>query len=148
MSRQKIKRELLDELDARHKFEPPPSLVEDEFDRVWKSVQGEMENEKKTFADEGTTEDKAKAEYRAIAERRVRHGLVLAEIGAKNTITVTDEELNNALMEQARQFPGQEQRIWDFYRQNPQAIAGVRAPIYEEKVVDFVLELAEVDEKK
>jgi len=148
MSRQKIKRALLDELDIRHKFEPPPSLVEDEFDRVWKSVQSEMENEKKTFADEGTTEDKAKAEYRAIAVRRVRLGLVLAEIGEKNTINVTDDELNRAVMEQARRFAGQEQRVWDYYRQNPQAVAALRAPIYEEKVVDFLLELAEVTEKK
>ena len=148
MSRQKLKRALLDELDARHKFEPPPSLVEEEFDRVWKSVLGEMENEKKTFADENTTEEKAKAEYRAIAERRVRLGLVLAEIGEKNKITVTDEELNRAVMEHVRQFPGQEQRVWDYYRQNPQATAGLRAPIYEEKVVDFVLELANVTEQK
>ena len=148
MSRQKLKRALLDELDARHKFEPPPSLVEEEFDRVWKSVLGEMENEKKTFADENTTEEKAKAEYRAIAERRVRLGLVLAEIGEKNKITVTDEELNRAVMEHVRQFPGQEQRVWDYYRQNPQALASLRAPIYEEKVVDFLLELAGVTEKK
>ena len=148
MSRQKIKRALLDELDARHKFEPPPSLVEEEFDRVWKSVLGEMENEKKTFADENTTEEKAKAEYRAIAERRVRLGLVLAEIGEKNTIAVTDEELNRAVMEHVRQFPGQEQRVWDYYRQNPQALASLRAPIYEEKVVDFLVELAGVTEKK
>ena len=148
MSRQKLKRALLDELDKRHKFEPPPSLVEDEFERVWKSVQQEMENEKKTFADEGTTEEKSKAEYRAISERRVRLGLVIAEIGEKNNITVTDEELNRAVMEHARQFAGQEQRVWDYYRQNPQAIAGLRAPIYEEKVVDFLLELAEVTEKK
>ena len=146
--RQKLKRALLDELDARHKFEPPPSLVEEEFDRVWKSVLGEMENEKKTFADENTTEEKAKAEYRAIAERRVRLGLVLAEIGEKNKITVTDEELNRAVMEQRRQFPGQEQRVWDYYRQNPQALASLRAPIYEEKVVDFLVELADVTEKK
>ena len=148
MSRQKLKRALLDELDARHKFEPPPSLVEEEFDRVWKSVLGEMENEKKTFADENTTEEKAKAEYRAIAERRVRLGLVLAEIGEKNKITVTDEELNRAVMEHVRQFPGQEQRVWDYYRQNPQALASLRAPIYEEKVVDFLVELAGVTEKK
>ncbi len=107
-----------------------------------------MENEKKTFADEDTTEEKAKAEYRAIAERRVRLGLVLAEIGEKNNITVTEEELNRAVMERARQFPGQEQRVWDYYRQNPQAIAALRAPIYEEKVVDFLLELAGVTEKK
>jgi trigger factor len=147
-SRQKLKRALLDELDKRHKFEPPPSLVEEEFDRVWKSVLQEMENEQKTFADEDTTEEKAKAEYRAISERRVRLGLVLAEIGEKNNIAVTEEELTRAVTEQARQFPGQEQRVWDYYRQNPQAVAGLRAPIYEEKVVDFLLELAGVTEKK
>jgi trigger factor len=146
-SRQKVKRALLDELDKRHKFEPPPSLVEDEFERVWKSLLQEMENEKKTFADENTSEESAKGEYRAISERRVRLGLVLAEIGEKNNITVSDEELQRAVMDQARQFPGQEQRVWDFYRQNPQAVAGLRAPIYEEKVVDFLLELAEVTEK-
>jgi trigger factor len=148
MSRQKVKRALLDELDSRHKFDPPPTLVEEEFERVWKSVLSEMENEKKTFADENTTEEKAKAEYRAIAERRVRLGLVIAEIGEKNSITVTDDELSRAVMERARQFAGQEQRVWDYYRQNPQAVAALRAPIYEEKVIDFLLELAEVTEKK
>ena len=148
MTRQKVKRGLLDELDKLHKFEPPPSLVEDEFERVWKSVLSEMENEKKTFADENTTEDKAKAEYRAIAERRVRLGLVLAEIGEKNSITVTEDELNRAVMERVRQFAGQEQRVYDYFRQNPQAIAALRAPIFEEKVVDFLLELAGVTEKK
>lgn len=147
-SRQKLKRALLDELDARHKFEPPPTLVEEEFDRVWKSVLQELETEKKTFADENTTEEKAKAEYRAIAERRVRLGLVLAEIGEKNNITVSDDELSRAIMEQARQFPGQEKRVWDFYRENPHAVAGLRAPIFEEKVIDFLLELAAVSEKK
>ena len=148
MSRQKLKRALLDELDSRHKFEPPPSLVDEEFDRVWKSVLSEMENEKKTFADEGTTEEKAKAEYRAICERRVRLGLVLAEIGEKNSISVSDDEMNRAVMEHVRQFPGQEQRVWEYYRKNPQAVAALRAPIYEEKVVDFLLELAEVTENK
>jgi trigger factor len=148
MSRQKVKRALLDELDRLHKFEPPPTLVEEEFNRVWKSVLQEIENERKTFADENTTEEKAKAEYRAISERRVRLGLVLAEIGEKNKITVSEEELNRAVMENVRQFPGQEQRVWDYYRQNPQAIAGLRAPIFEEKVVNFLLELAEVTEKQ
>jgi trigger factor len=131
-----------------HKFDPPPSLVEEEFDRVWKSVQQELENEKKTFADENTTEEKAKAEYRAIAERRVRLGLVLAEIGEKNNIQVTEEELNRAVMDRVRQFPGQEQKVYEYFRQNPQAVAGLRAPIFEEKVVDFLLELADVTEKK
>ena len=148
MSRQKVKRKLLDELDTRHKFEPPPTLVQEEFDRVWKSVLQELENEKKTFADENTTEEKAREEYHAIAERRVRLGLVLAEIGEKNNITVTEDELSRAVMEQARQFPGHEQRVWDYYRQNPQSVAGLRAPIYEEKVVDFLLELADVTENK
>jgi len=148
MSRQKIKRALLDELDKMHKFEPPPTLVEEEFDRVWKSVLSELETEGKTFADEGTTEEKAKAEYRAIAERRVRLGLLLAEIGEKNNITVTEDELNRAVVERARQFAGQEQRVWDYYRQNPQAVAALRAPIFEEKAVDFLLELATVSDKK
>ena len=148
MSRQKIKRALLDELDKMHKFDPPPTLVEEEFDRVWKSVLQELENERKTFADENTTEEKAKAEYRAIAERRVRLGLVLAEIGEKNSITVTDDELSRAVMDRARQFAGQEQRVWDYYRQNPQAVAALRAPIFEEKVVDFLLELASVKDSK
>jgi trigger factor len=148
MSRQKLKRGLLDELDKLHRFEPPPTLVEDEFGRVWKSVLSELENEKKSFADEGTTEEKAKAEYRAIAERRVRLGLVLAEIGEKNNITVTEDELNRAVMDRARQFAGQEQRVWDYYRQNPQAVAAVRAPIFEEKVVDFLVELATVTDRK
>ncbi|HEX5006944.1 MAG TPA: trigger factor [Hyphomonadaceae bacterium] len=148
MSRQKIKRALLDELDKMHKFDPPPTLVEEEFDRVWKSVLQELENERKTFADENTTEEKAKTEYRAIAERRVRLGLVLAEIGEKNNITVTEDELSRAVMDRARQFAGQEQRVWDYYRQNPQAVAALRAPIFEEKVVDFLLELASVKDSK
>jgi trigger factor len=148
MSRQKLKRALLDDLDKLHKFEPPPTLVEEEFDRVWKSVLSELETERKSFADEGTTEEKAKAEYRGIAERRVRLGLVLAEIGEKNNITVTEDELSRAVMERARQFAGQEQRVWDYYRQNPQAVAALRAPIFEEKVVDFLVELAGVTDSK
>ncbi|MDO9411484.1 MAG: trigger factor [Pseudolabrys sp.] len=147
-SRQKLKRALLDELDKLHSFDPPPTMVEDEFNRVWASVTEELKSENKTFADEDTTEDKAREEYRTIAARRVRLGLVLAEIGEKNTITVTDEELSRAIAERARQFAGQEQRVWDYFRQNPQAVAGVRAPIFEEKVVDFLVELASVTDKK
>ncbi len=147
-SRQKVKRALLDELDKRHKFEPPPTLAQEEFDRVWKSVLQELETEKKTFADENTTEEKAKEEYHAIADRRVRLGLVLAEIGEKNNITVPEDEISRAVMEQARQFPGREQQVWDYYRKNPEAVAALRAPIYEDKVIDFLIELAEVTEKK
>jgi trigger factor len=148
MTRQKLKRELLDALDAAHKFDPPPSLVEDEFQRVWKSVNSEMESQKRSFADEGTTEEKARADYQGIAARRMRLGLVLAEIGEKNKITVSEDEVSRAVVEQARQFPGQEQRVWDYYRKNPDALAALRAPLYEEKVVDFLLELATVTESK
>jgi trigger factor len=147
MSRQKVKRVLLDELDAKHKFGPPPSLVEDEFNNVWKTIQDDLTSRKRTFEDEGTTEEKAKEEYRGIAERRVRLGLVIAEIGDKNGIKVTDEELSRAVMERARQMPGQEQRVWEFYRNNPDALASLRAPIFEEKVIDYILELAKITDK-
>jgi trigger factor len=147
MSRQRVKRKLLDELDARHKFEPPPSLVEDEFNNVWKTVLDDLQSRKRTFEDEGTTEEKAKEEYRGIAERRVRLGLVIAEIGERNNIKVTDEEISRAVMERARQVPGREQEVWNFYRNNPDALASLRAPIFEDKVIDFILELASITEK-
>jgi trigger factor len=144
-SRRKVKRKLLDALDERHKFELPPTLVEEEFENVWRTVTSDLEAQKKTFADENTTEEAARAEYRGIAERRVRLGLVLSEIGAKNDLKVTDDEMNRAVMERARQFPGQEQRIWEYYRKSPEA--SLRAPLYEEKVVDFLLELVKSSEK-
>ena len=147
MSRQKVKRKLLDHLDELHKFTPPSTLVEQEFNNVWNVVENDLKTQGRTFADEGTTEEKARAEYRDIAERRVRLGLVLAEIGEKNKITVSDEELSRAIVERARQIPGREQEIWDYYRKNPSAVASVRAPIFEEKVVDFLFELAKVTDK-
>lgn len=147
-SRQKVKRALLDELDAGHKFDPPPTLVEEEFNNVWQTIENDLKQQNRTFADEGTTEEKARAEYRAIAERRVRLGLVLAEIGDKNNIKVTDEQLSQAIVAQARMLPGQEQRVWDYYRNNPAALAALRAPIFEDKVVDFLLELVEVTDKQ
>jgi len=147
-SRAKVKRQLLDALDERHKFELPPTLVDQEFDNVWKTVENDLKQQGRTFADEETTEEEAKAEYRKIAERRVRLGLVIAEIGDRNQIKVTDEEVQRAVVDRARQFPGQEQQVWDFYRNNTTALASLRAPIYEEKVVDFLLELAKVTEKK
>jgi trigger factor len=147
-SRQKIKRALLDQLDARHKFDPPPSLVEEEFKNVWSTIENDLKQQGRSFADEGTTEEKAREEYRAIAERRVRLGLVLAEIGEKNSIKVTDEQLTQAVVAQARMMPGQEQQVWDYYRNNPAALAGVRAPLFEDKVVDFLLELADISEKQ
>jgi len=147
-SRARIKRQLLDTLDERHKFDLPPTLVDQEFENVWQTVENDLKEQGRTLEDEGTTPEKAKAEYRTIAERRVRLGLVIAEIGDKNSIKVTDEEVTRAVVERARQFPGQEQQVWELYRNNPQALAALRAPIYEEKVVDFLLELAKVTEKK
>ncbi len=146
-SRQKLKRALLDQVDERHKFEPPPSLVEQEFNNVWASIEKDLKDQGRSFADEGTTEEKARAEYRAIAERRVRLGLVIAEIGERNNIKVTEEQLNAAVVEQLRQLPGREQEVWDYYRKNPAALAALRAPLFEDKVVDFLIELAEVTEK-
>jgi trigger factor len=148
MSRQKLKRQLLDQLDAMHKFSPPPTLVEDEFTNVWNAIESDLKQQGRTFADEGTTEEKAREEYRAIAERRVRLGLVLAEIGENNNIKVTDDELSRAIVERARQVPGREQEVWDYYRKNPQALASVRAPLFEEKVVDFLVELSKVTDKQ
>ena len=146
-SRQKLKRSLLDQLDALHKFAPPPTLVEEEFNNVWNTVLSDLKSQNRSFVDEGTSEEAAKAEYRGIADRRVRLGLVLAEIGDKNNIKVTDDEMTRAIVEQARQFPGREQEIWDYYRKNSNAVAALRAPIFEEKVVDFLVELAVVTEK-
>jgi trigger factor len=148
LSRQKLKRKLLDKLDEMHKFALPPTLAEDEFKNVWTTVENDLKAQGRTFADEGTTEEKAREEYRAIAERRVRLGLVLAEIGEKNKITVTEEEITRAIVERARQVPGREQEVWEYYRKTPAAVAAVRAPIFEEKVVDFLIELATVTEKQ
>ena len=145
--RQKLKRKLLDELDRMHQFAAPQTLVEEEFKNVWSVVENDLKASGRSFADEGTTEEKAREEYHAIAERRVRLGLVLAEIGERNAIKVSDDELSRAIVERTRQFPGREQEIWDYYRKNAGALASVRAPLFEEKVVDFILELAAVTDK-
>jgi len=148
VSRQRMKRQLLDQLDESHKFALPPTLAEQEFNNVWNAVQGDLKEQNRTFADEGTTEEKAREEYRAIADRRVRLGLVLAEIGEKNGITVSEQELSRAVVGRAQQVPGHEQQIWDYYRKHPEALASLRAPIFEDKVIDFLIELAEVTEKR
>lgn len=147
-TRQRVKRALLDRLDESHRFEAPPSLVEQEFNLMWNSIKSEMASNGKSFADEGTTEEASEAEYRTIADRRVRLGLVLSEIGDKNKITVTDDEISRAVIERARQMPGREKEVWDYYRNNASAVSQLRAPIFEDKVVDFILELANVTEKK
>ena len=147
-SRNRLKRDLLDDLDKNHKFDVPATLVEREFESVWKQVNEELEKAGRTFEDEDTTEKKARKEYEELAERRVRLGLVLSEIGEKGAIKITDEEVNQALMERVQQFPGQEREVYEFYQKNPQALAELRVPIFENKVVDHILEKASVKDKK
>jgi trigger factor len=148
MSRQAIKRQILDALDEGHKFDVPGQLVDAEFDTIWQRVVHEVEHHGRSFEDEGTTEEAAKEQYRTIAERRVRLGLVVAEIGNENKIEVTEDEHQQALIAEVRRFPGQEQQVYDYYRKNPQALAGLRAPVFENKVIDYVIELAEKTDKK
>ena len=147
-SRAHLKRDLLDALDKKHKFELPASLVEREFESVWQQVTSELEKVGRTFEDEDTTEEKARKEYQTLSERRVRLGLVLSEIGEKNTIKITDEEVSQALMQRVQEFPGQEREVYEYYQKNPEALAELRVPIFENKVVDYILELASVKEKK
>jgi trigger factor len=146
-SRRKVKRKLLDQLDTLYRFDVPRSLVEQEFQAIWNNVTSEMKAAAKTFEDENTTEEAAIAEYRRIADRRVRLGLVLAEIGEKASVTVTEDELTQGLVARARQYPGQEKEVWEFYRKNPDQLATIRAPIFEEKVVDHLLGQVTVTEK-
>jgi trigger factor len=147
MGRQHMKRQVLDALDDGHKFEVPAQLVDAEFNTIWQRVVHEIEHHGRSFEDEGTTEEAAKEQYRRIAERRVRLGLVVAEIGNTNEVQVTDEEHQQALIAEVRRFPGQEQQVYDYYRKNPQALASLRAPIFENKVVDHIIELGDVTDK-
>jgi trigger factor len=148
MSRQAVKRQILDALDEGHKFDVPGQLVEAEFNTIWERVKHEVDSHGRSFEDEDTTEEEARAQYQKIAERRVRLGLVVAEIGNKNKVEVTEDEHQQALIAEVRRFPGQEQQVYDYYRQNPQALAGLRAPVFENKVVDYVAELATQTDKK
>jgi trigger factor len=147
-SREKLKRALLDALDKKYSFELPAGLVDQEFEAIWRQVVADQAQSGKSFADEGTTEEEARAEYRRIAERRVRLGLLLAEVGEKAGVKVDDNEVTQALVQRARAFPGQEQQIWEHYRKNPQALAELRAPIFEDKVVDHIIGQANVSDRK
>lgn len=147
-SRLKLKREILDALDKGHDFNLPPSLVDNEFEVIWKQLTDGMRGSGKTFADEGKTEEEARAEYRSIAERRVRLGLVIGEIGDKNKISVSQDELRAALIQQARRFPGQEKMVYEFYEKTPGAVAELRAPIFEDKVIDHIIGQMDKSERK
>jgi trigger factor len=148
IGRARLKRQLLDKLDEMHRFEVPPGLVASEFDAIWKQIEADRQRGVVDEDQKGKSEDEVKAEYRKIAERRVRLGLLLAKIGESNKITVTQDEVSRAVALQAQRFPGQEQRVFEYYQSNPDASAQLRAPIFEDKVVDFIIELAKVSERK
>ena len=146
-ARQRLKRGLLDILSDGHDFKVPEGMVTAEFDSIWREVE---ESRARGITDpdaEGKTDDEIKAEFKTIAERRVRLGLLLSDIGRRNNIQVTEDEVRRAVFDQARRYPGKEKDVVDFYRNNPGAIDSLRAPIYEEKVVDFILEMATVTDK-
>jgi trigger factor len=162
VTRQRLKRLLLDKLAARYDFPVPPGMVEIEFNNIWQ----QHETEKAYAASQAAPGDaaegeapappippeeddeKLRAEYQALAERRVRLGLLLAEVGRNANINVTQEELNQALIREAQRFPGAERQVLDYYRKNPEAAGNLRAPIFEEKVVDYIVELAKPEERK
>ncbi len=145
-SRAKAKRNLLDTLDDKHDFDLPPKMVEAEFDQIWQQLTAEMDAGRAAEEDKGKSDDELKAEYRTIAERRVRLGLVLAEIGRVAEIKIDESEVQQALIAEARNFPGQEREVVEFFQKSANAMAQLRAPIYEDKVVDHILETAMVKE--
>ena len=147
--RDKMKKTIMDALDKAHEFDLPPSLVENEFDGIWEQVTSKMGDESKNFGEDGEDkEEDARKKYQDIAERRVRLGLILSQIAEKNEISISEQEVTAALSERIKQFPGQEQQVVEFYQKNPAAVAEIRAPLLEEKVIDYLLELMQIDEKK
>lgn len=147
LARLKVKRALLDALSERAAFPVPEGMVEAEFGQIWQRVEADLKAGRLDEDDKGKDEDTLKADYRAIAERRIRLGLLLSEIGRTNNITVSADELGRAMRQEASRYPGQEQAVMEFFRKNPQAADNLRSPIFEEKVVDFMLELAQVTDR-
>ncbi|MBL4908077.1 MAG: trigger factor [Sneathiella sp.] len=146
-SRQTLKRNMLDALSEHHDFEVPPGMKESEFNSIWEQFEKELERTEQKLEDQDQSEEELRAEYTTIAERRVRLGLLLAEVGRINNIEVSNEEVQQAMLSQARNFPGQEQQIFEMFQKNPEMQNSLRAPIFEDKVVDFIAELATVTEK-
>lgn len=148
VARARVKRKLLDVLADNHNFTLPESLVEAEFGAIWQQIEADMKADRLDEEDKGKSEDVLKKEYRDIAERRVKLGLLLSEVGRQNNIQVPNEELSRALIQEAQRYPGQQQQVIEYYQRSPEALNQLRAPLYEEKVVDFILERAKVSERK
>lgn len=148
LTRSKMKRELLDKLADNHDFSVPGGMVEAEFDTIWRQIEDAKKKDALDEEDKGKSDEQLREEYGKIAERRVRLGLLLSEVGRLNDIDVTQEELNSALIQEAQRHPGQERQVIEFFQKNPDALANLRAPIYEDKVIDYILEQAKVSERK
>jgi trigger factor len=150
VARQRLKRQLLDQLAQHHDFPVPGGMVDAEFETIWRQYEFQRDRAKEsgvTDYNEGKSEDEVRAEFRRMAERRVRLGLLLSEVAKRHNISVTQEEINQALVAEARRFPGQERKVVDYYRNEPGAIEGLRAPILENKVVDHILGTAQISER-
>ncbi|CAK0758874.1 trigger factor [Azospirillaceae bacterium] len=148
LSRTRLKRALLDKLSEIHTFPTPPTMVEIEFDSIWKRRQADIDGGQIDKDEVGRSEDDLKAEYRSIAERRVRLGLLLAEVGRRNNIAVTDEELKKAIVAEARRYPGYEHKVLEIFNNHPESADRLRAPLFEEKTVNFILELVKTTERQ
>ncbi len=147
VARMRLKRALLDELSELHDFEVPESLATEEFEAIWQQYEqsrdaGELDDEDKDKSD-----DEHKADFQEISERRVRLGLLLSEVGRLNEIQLGQDEINQRLFQEAQRYQGQEQQVLEFYRNNPQAMQSLTAPLYEDKVIDFILELAKIEDR-
>jgi trigger factor len=147
LSRLRLKRQLLDALADVAQFASPEGMVTQEFDQIWQRLEAERQQGRLDEDDKDKDEETLRTDYRAIAERRVRLGLLLAEIGRANTITVAPDEMTRAMRAEASRYPGQEQQIFEFFRQNPRAADTLRGPLFEEKVINFILELAQVEDQ-
>jgi len=147
VARMRLKRALLDELSSAHDFEIPESLATEEFDSIWQQYEQQRDSGELDDDDKAKSDDEHKADFREISERRVRLGLLLSEVGRLNDIQIGQDEINQRLFQEAQRYQGQEQQVLEFYRGNPQAMQSLTAPLYEDKVVDFILELAKIEDR-
>jgi trigger factor len=147
VSRSRLKRDLLDQLSDRADFDVPPGMLDGEFESIWKQLEEAKEKDQLDEDDKGKSDDELRERYREIAARRIRLGLLLSEIGRANNLTVSQDDLNRAMAEQSQRFPGQEAMVMQYYQENPQAMQELQAPIFEEKIIDYILELAKVTER-
>lgn len=147
VTRAQVKRALLDKLSELYDYPVPEGMVDSEFETIWKRLMEDRENNQIDPSDEGRSDDELREDYRMIAERRVRLGLLLSEVGRVRNVSVGQEEVNRAVMERAKSFPGHEEQVLKHYQDHPEALDELRAPLFEEKVVDLIISEATVTDK-